>query len=64
MEPSIGPAARPTQRTACVRCDGPLAAGDRYTCRPCVEAAYQACREITDRHVLASDILAVRRRTG
>jgi hypothetical protein len=53
-----------TTYTACVSCDGPLADGDDYTCRKCVEAAHIACREITGRAILPSDVAAIRARLG
>lgn len=49
-------------RTTCIDCDGPLD-GNQMRCPPCVEAAYIACREITGRAILPSDIAAIRERS-
>jgi len=65
MSPDLRQAnAQPTTYTHCIECGEPLSEGDPYTCRPCVRAAYTACREIKGRAILPSDIAAIRRRDG
>jgi predicted amidophosphoribosyltransferase len=63
MEPSTSPGIQPRQRTTCIDCGEPLD-GNQWRCPRCVEAAQVACREITGRPILPSDIDAIRARLG
>jgi predicted amidophosphoribosyltransferase len=61
MESWTRPDAPPTPvPRMCPDCGEPLEDGQRVRCRACVAASEQACREITDRAILPSDIAARR----
>lgn len=62
MEPSTAPGIQSPKNTTCTNCDAPLPAGRLIRCDACIEAAQTACREITDRPILPSDIAAIRAR--
>lgn len=61
MSPDQRTSREAAPRTTCTNCGGPLN-GNTILCPACIEAAMIACREITGRPILPSDIAAIRAR--